>query len=140
MAGAGLCFPALATKTTSQKLSSGVVLKTAAFSGLFAEFFELDGAAFPGGGAGGVEDLHHHDVGVEGAQVALIFDAAAEHRSEVVEGIALVCCEMRRGGELLLVVVLVAQAKLVGSDGDGIASGAIDFHIFAAEGPVPRGP
>ena len=34
---------------------------------------------------------------------------------------------------------LIAGAEVVGGYGDDVAGGAVDFHIFAGEGPVPGG-
>src|SRR5215472_7368016 len=41
---------------------------------LLGEWFEFDGAAGFRGGAGGVEDLHDDEVGVECGEIALGFD------------------------------------------------------------------
>ena len=46
---------------------------------------EADGFAGAGGFAGGIEELHHGDVGVERAEVAGVLDLAVEHGDEVSE-------------------------------------------------------
>ncbi len=52
---------------------------------LLRQGLEVDGAAGLGGEASGIEDLHHDEVGVESAEVAVRSDLFAQDGREVVD-------------------------------------------------------
>ena len=90
-----------------------------------------------GGLASGVENLHDDDVGVERGEVVVGLELAADDGGEVVQGRVLGRREWRDLEGDFRRGFADAFANQRGIDGDGVALRAVDFGIFAAEGPVP---
>lgn len=92
-----------------------------------------------GGFAGGVEDLHDDEVGVECGLVAVGLYLPVEDGGEVIERVCALLGEGRCGGGGFGLLAVVAGAQVVGGDGDGVAVDAVDLHVLAGEAPVPGG-
>ena len=107
------------------------------FAGDDSLTMEMDGFAASGGLTGGVEDFGDDDVGVERAEAGGL-QIVEDDGAEIVDGIVFGGGD-RTCVDQLLVLLCEADADVVAFYGDGVAGFAIDLHIFAIEGPIPRG-
>ncbi len=102
----------------------------------------MDGGSGLGGAAGGVEDADDGDVGVEGGEVVVGVEGAAEDGGEVVGRVVVGGGEGWGGFDVFFFFSGEADAELCAGvaalvEGVDVAGCAVDFHVFAVEGPVP---